>query len=128
MGFGSIWRKIISGLLLTSSTIVFMNGIPGETIQHKRGLRQGDHLSPMLFILTMDVLGFLIVKAENEGLLQPLSTSTLMMWYFFSYQPLKIYLSSQMFYMFLVRPLVCEITYKSAVSSPSDTMMRSKIW
>jgi hypothetical protein len=49
-----------------------MNGILGETIQHKRGLQQGDPLSPMLFILVMDVLGFLIVKTENEGLLQPL--------------------------------------------------------
>jgi hypothetical protein len=31
----------------------------------------------MLFILAMDVLGFLINKAENEGLLQSLSTRPL---------------------------------------------------
>jgi hypothetical protein len=77
LGFRLIWRNMVSGLLLSSSTKVLMNGIPGETIQHKRGLRQGDPLSPMLFILAMDVLGFLIVKAENEGLLQPLSTRNL---------------------------------------------------
>jgi hypothetical protein len=31
----------------------------------------------MLFILAMDVLGFLITKSESEGLLQPLSAITL---------------------------------------------------
>jgi hypothetical protein len=56
---------------------VLLNGIPGDFISHQRGLCQGDPLSPMLFILAMDVLGFLISKAENDGLLKPLSTRTL---------------------------------------------------
>ena len=77
LGFGQIWRDIISGLLSTSSTQVLLNGIPGEHIPHRRGLRQGDPLSPMLFILVMDVLGQMISKAANEGLLQPLSTRLL---------------------------------------------------
>jgi hypothetical protein len=77
LGFGQIWRNIFSGLLWTSSTQVLLNGTPGQHISHRRGLRQGDPLSPMLFILVMDVLGFLITKAENEGLLRPLATRTL---------------------------------------------------
>ena len=65
---------MISGLLGSSSTRVLLNGVPGEVLYHRRGLRQGDPLSPMLFILVMDVLNRLIEKASTEGLLQPIST------------------------------------------------------
>lgn len=50
-----------------------MNGEPGEKIRHERGLRQGDPLFPMLFILVMDVLNSCFVKTTEVGLLQPLS-------------------------------------------------------
>ena len=50
-----------------------MNGVPGDLISHRRGLRQGDPLSPMMFILVMDVLGHMFSKAADEGLLLPLS-------------------------------------------------------
>lgn len=73
LGFGQIWRDMTSGLLYSSSTQVLLNGIPGERIAHRRGLRQGDPLSPMLFILVMDVLGHMITKAAQDGMLQPLS-------------------------------------------------------
>ena len=72
LGFGSRWRDLLCGLLI-SSTQVLLNGIPGGFIQHKRGLRQWDPLSPMLFILVMDVLNWMLTKASEAGLLQPLS-------------------------------------------------------
>jgi mannosylglycoprotein endo-beta-mannosidase len=77
LGFGQIWRDIINGLLFSSSTQVLLNGIPGDNIAHRQGLWQGNPLSPMLFILVMDVLGHMISKAENKGLLQPLSRRSL---------------------------------------------------
>lgn len=72
LGFGPLWCNIISKLLFSSSTRVLVNGEPGEIIHHKRGLRQGDPLSPMLFILVMDVLNSLVLHAHDLGLLQPL--------------------------------------------------------
>lgn len=72
LGFGPRWRNLVSNLLRTSTTRVMLNGQPGGLIQHRRGLRQGDPLSPMLFILVMDVLTALIAKAEQQGLLKPL--------------------------------------------------------
>jgi len=77
LGLGQIWRDILCGLLSSSSTQVLLNGIPGKHIYHQRGLRQGDPLSPMLFILVMDVLGYMISQAETDSLLQPLSTRAL---------------------------------------------------
>lgn len=44
LGFGRIWRDMLSGLLTTSSTQILLNGVPGQPITHRRGLRQGDPL------------------------------------------------------------------------------------
>jgi hypothetical protein len=71
LGFGPVWRNLISNLLFTS-TQELLNGSPGNHIFHRRGLRQGDPLSPMLFVLVMDVLSSLFRVAENRGLLQSL--------------------------------------------------------
>jgi hypothetical protein len=76
-GFGPVWQDMISGLLGSSSSRVLLNGVPGKVFYHRRGLRQGDPLFPMLFILVMDVLSSLIGKASSEGLLQPLSTRSI---------------------------------------------------
>jgi hypothetical protein len=73
MSFSKIWCDMISGLLATSSTLILLNGVPGDFIAHQRGLRQGDPLSPMLFILFMDILSRLVQKASEDGHLQPLT-------------------------------------------------------
>jgi hypothetical protein len=43
-------------LLSSSSSSVRMNGVQGPWIKHKRGLKQGDPLSPYMFILAIDTL------------------------------------------------------------------------
>lgn len=73
LGFGHCWRSLICALLASSSTRVLLNGYPGQPIRHYRGLRQGDPLTPMLFIIAIDVLRRLISKAEDLQLLTPLA-------------------------------------------------------
>jgi hypothetical protein len=72
MGFPIHWRNWVSMLLSTVSTKVLLNNTPGERIYHGRGLRQGDPLSPMLFLLVMEALSGLIHRVEAWSLLQPL--------------------------------------------------------
>jgi hypothetical protein len=80
VGFGPEWRDVLSGLLMTSSTHILLNGMPGDFITHRRGLQQGDPLSPLLFVLVMDILNALIIRASDDGLLQPLSSRSIQHW------------------------------------------------
>lgn len=64
---------MISSLLWYASTRILVNGIPGDEIRHHHGLRQGDPLSPMLFVMVMDILNHMFTKASLLGLLHPLA-------------------------------------------------------
>jgi hypothetical protein len=73
VGFGLRWCKLVGNILSSASTRIILNGQLGDQIRHRRGLRQGDPLSPMPFVLTMDVLNSLFCKAGELGLLPPLA-------------------------------------------------------
>lgn len=64
-GFGSKCRKWIEDILA-----LVLNGVPGKTIHCKRGVRQGDPLSPILYVLTSDLLQSIVNKAKDMGLLR----------------------------------------------------------
>jgi hypothetical protein len=51
---------------------VLLNGVAGRPFKHRRGLRQGDPLSPLLFDLAIDPLQLLIQQATTSGILNPL--------------------------------------------------------
>jgi hypothetical protein len=67
LGLPSKFRDWISAILASSSSRVLLNGIAGEPIKHGRGLRQGDPLSPLIFVLAIDPLHHLICKATDQG-------------------------------------------------------------
>jgi hypothetical protein len=75
MGFSRRWLNWISLLLSAASTKVIVNGSPGISICHARGLRQGDPLSLLLFVLVMDTLNAALRCADTEGLFVSLQHS-----------------------------------------------------
>jgi retron-type reverse transcriptase len=68
-GFGPKWIKLIYKILHSASTSVLLNGVPGKKIICKRGVRQGDPQSPILFVNTADLLQSFINKAWKMDLL-----------------------------------------------------------
>jgi hypothetical protein len=53
----------------TISFAILINGNPFKTFHPKRGLRQGDPLSPYLFIICADVLYAMLSKAQSNNLI-----------------------------------------------------------
>lgn len=69
LGFGNRWCEWISILLSTASMCVLLNDTPWPPISHRKGLRQGDPLFPMLFVIMIDVLNSKIQQAVSSGIL-----------------------------------------------------------
>ncbi|RVW77035.1 Guanine nucleotide exchange factor SPIKE 1 [Vitis vinifera] len=65
MGFGEKWAGWIRWCISTASFSVMINGSPVGFFQSTRGLRQGDPISPYLFVLGMEALSCLINKASE---------------------------------------------------------------
>ncbi|RVW15364.1 LINE-1 reverse transcriptase-like [Vitis vinifera] len=69
MGFGEKWIGWISWCISTTTFSVLINGTPEGYFNSSRGLRQGDPLSPYLFVIGMEALSRLIHRAVGGGFL-----------------------------------------------------------
>ena len=73
MGFGERWRRWIKWCLSTARFFVMVNGSPTGFFQSSRGLRQGDPLSPYLFVIVMEAFSCLLKRVVYGGFLSPCS-------------------------------------------------------
>ena len=70
MGFGVKWCKWIRTCISTIQFSVLINGSPTDFFGSSRGLRQGDSLSPLLFLILMEVFSRMLRRVEGAGLIR----------------------------------------------------------
>ncbi|XP_020262172.1 uncharacterized protein LOC109838113 [Asparagus officinalis] len=66
-GFSNRWCSWIHHILSSSKSAVLVNGSPTKFFHCHRGLKQGDPLSPLLFLLVADVLKKMISYSASAG-------------------------------------------------------------
>ncbi|GJW92040.1 RNA-directed DNA polymerase, eukaryota [Tanacetum coccineum] len=76
-GFGNKWRDWIQKCLRSSRGSIIINGSPTEEFQFFKGLKQGDPLSPFLFILIMESLHLSFQSVVDVGLFKGIHLSPL---------------------------------------------------
>ena len=70
MGFDRRWVKIIMACVTSVQYSVRFNSMETEVFKPTRGLRQGDPLSPYLFLLVAEGLSSMLKGAEDRGELE----------------------------------------------------------
>nr|GEV44813.1 RNA-directed DNA polymerase, eukaryota [Tanacetum cinerariifolium] len=71
-GFESIWQKWIQVCVNSSRGSILINGSPTKEFQFYKGLKQGDPLSPFLFILAMESFHLSFQRVVDSGMFKGL--------------------------------------------------------
>jgi hypothetical protein len=68
-GLRTKWLKWMDMIMSSWTSSIMLNGVPGKTFHCKRGVRQGDPLSSILFVLAADLLQSIQNKAKDAGII-----------------------------------------------------------
>ncbi|KAJ0694981.1 putative RNA-directed DNA polymerase [Helianthus annuus] len=74
MGFPDRWCGWIKGCLESTRSSILVNGSPTFEFSCSKWIRQGEPISPFLFILVMEALSFMIDRAKREGIVTGIQT------------------------------------------------------
>ncbi|XP_058742105.1 uncharacterized protein LOC131614552 [Vicia villosa] len=80
MGFGKRWLKWMESCIFTSHMFMLVNGSATKEFKVQRGLRQGDPISPFLFVIAMEGLSTLMNKSVEVGDLNCTNMEKMIMW------------------------------------------------
>jgi hypothetical protein len=75
LGFSDRWIRLIMECVHTVTYSIIVNGQAIGKITPSRGLRQGDPLSPYLFLRCAVALSSMLSRAESKGIITGVSTS-----------------------------------------------------
>ena len=73
MGFNNKWISLMMNCISTVSYSILINGVTHGNIIPTKGLRQGDPLSPYLFLLCAEGLTGLVLEATRSSILLGIS-------------------------------------------------------
>ncbi|KAJ0432745.1 putative RNA-directed DNA polymerase [Helianthus annuus] len=68
MAFPDKWISWVKGCLVSGKGSILVDGSPTKEFKFKRGLRQGDPISPFLFIIALEIINMFMKRMCEMGL------------------------------------------------------------